>query len=323
MATGKGCLCFKRGLRTAFLFNYSNANNHGAEKEINFARLRYLTRILRQSIITIMYDDFSLNLSFLCSHHPSIAEVCRRLDFNRQQFNKYLNGQSRPSRANMRRICDFFGVTEFEILFEPSQFRNLVAVRYRPIAQEMFSAPLEHLNNLYGKSQNMDRYCGYYFRYFYSFSNAGKITKSLCVIYESEGKYFWKNIELVRDSPGSKARMLSKYEGVVFFLTNRLYVIEYETLQMNSLTQMTLYPSYHTQIGHLNGIQTGSPTRRGRQPSASKVLLEFLGHSINVKKALYSLGSFFPHEDCIPNNVVDQITNLIPEGSYVLEVGEP
>ena len=93
-------------------------------------------------------------------------------------------------------------------------------------------------------------------------------------------------------------------------------------MQINSLTQMTLYPSYHTRIGHLNGIQTGSPTRRGRRPSASKVLLEFLGHNINVKKALYTLGFFYPHEDCIPNNVADQVSNLIAEGSYVLEIAE-
>mgnify|MGYP001972390984 CR=1 FL=1 len=42
----------------------------------------------------------------------SIAAVCRRVGINRQQFNKYLAGAVRPSRHNMRRICDFFGVTE-------------------------------------------------------------------------------------------------------------------------------------------------------------------------------------------------------------------
>ena len=58
-----------------------------------------------------MATDFSANLNLLCSYQRSIAEVCRKLKLNRQQFNRYLNGQSRPSRHNMRRICDYFGVT--------------------------------------------------------------------------------------------------------------------------------------------------------------------------------------------------------------------
>src|SRR6056297_1438254 len=99
-----------------------------------------------------MSDDFTDNLAHLCSYHPSIAEVCRRIGLNRQQFNKYLSGQSRPSRANMRRICDFFGVTEAEIQLEPSQLRSLVSVRTRPVAETRLGAPLRHLDRLRRKS---------------------------------------------------------------------------------------------------------------------------------------------------------------------------
>jgi len=35
-----------------------------------------------------MLDYFASNLSYLCSYLPSVSEVCRRLKFNRQQFNK-------------------------------------------------------------------------------------------------------------------------------------------------------------------------------------------------------------------------------------------
>ena len=50
------------------------------------------------------------NLRYLCGFYPSISEVCRRLAINRQQFNKYLSGQVRPSRHNRRRMADFFGI---------------------------------------------------------------------------------------------------------------------------------------------------------------------------------------------------------------------
>ena len=71
-----------------------------------------------------MQDDFRQNLALLCSYFPSISEVCRKLDINRQQFNKYLAGSAHPSRRNMRRICDFFGVSEAELLMEPASSRR-------------------------------------------------------------------------------------------------------------------------------------------------------------------------------------------------------
>jgi len=269
-----------------------------------------------------MQDDFADNLAYLCSHHASIAEVCRRLAINRQQFNKYLSGRSRPSRANMRRICDFFGVTEAEIMMEPSQLRSLVSVRVRPVAEEALSGPMAHLDRIARKSASLDRYAGYYFRYFYSFSNPGQIMKSLGRLYIRDGRCWWKNIELIRDRGAGPARALAKYEGAAFFLTNRIYIIEYETMQANCLTQVTLYPSYHSRIGQLAGIQTGGPTRRGRRPGASKVLFEYLGQNIDVKKALYACGLFAPEDAAIPNGVGDLVANAIPAGSYVLEVEE-
>jgi hypothetical protein len=43
-------------------------------------------------------SDFTHNLGLLCSYQRSIAEICRKLGFNRQQFNKYLAGSVMPSR---------------------------------------------------------------------------------------------------------------------------------------------------------------------------------------------------------------------------------
>ncbi|WP_371055122.1 helix-turn-helix domain-containing protein [Rhodosalinus sp. K401] len=268
-------------------------------------------------------DDFADNLSFLCSHYPSIAEVCRRLGINRQQFNKYLSGQSRPSRANMRRICDFFGVTEGEIVSEASQLRSLASVRTQPFASPALDGPMAHLERLMRASGSLRRYDGFYFRYFYSFGKPGRITKSLARIYHVDGRCYWKNLELIREDGRGPADAISKYEGAVFFLTNRIYIVEYEAMQSNSITQMTLYPSYHSRIGRLTGIQTGGPTRRGRKPGASIAMLEHLGQQVDVKRALYGCGLFAPDALEIPEGVPEMIRNRIPEGGHVLEVEEP
>ncbi len=270
-----------------------------------------------------MSDEFRQNLTLLCSYLPSIAEVCRKLELNRQQFNKYLAGTSRPSRRNMRRICDFFGVSESELLMEPQQFANMVSLRRKPIGQEELSGPLRHLDRIYQRSQALDKYIGYYFRYFYSFSTPGKIIRSLASIYKESERFYWNNIELLRNPETGRSHGLNKYEGAVFYLADRIYIVEYETIELGSITQATLYPSHRSRLDTLVGIQTGGPTRRGRKPGASKVALEYLGREINVRQALKRTGLFDPGDGSIRPEILSLIENTIEPSSFVLDVEEP
>ncbi len=63
-----------------------------------------------------MSQHLGPNLKLACSHYRSISEVCRQLSINRAQFNKYLSGQSQPTAYNLKRIGDFFGVEDYELL---------------------------------------------------------------------------------------------------------------------------------------------------------------------------------------------------------------
>ncbi|MDA3876587.1 MAG: helix-turn-helix transcriptional regulator [Halothiobacillus sp.] len=270
-----------------------------------------------------MNENFKTNLALLCSYHPSIAEVCRKIGLNRQQFNKYLAGQSRPSRRNMRRICDFFGVTETEILTDAAHFESMIALWSKPLHQVELSKPQQHLDRLYQRSQSLAKYTGFYFRYFYSFGNQGQIIRSLASIYEQEGRYYWKNIEILRDAQSGRSRGLNKYEGVLFYLADRIYIMEYETLERCSVTQATFYPSYRHRLDVLLGIQTGGPTRRGRKPGASKVALEFLGRSVNTREALKRCGLFNPEDSRIRPDILPLIENRIDPTAFVLDVEEP
>ena len=59
--------------------------------------------------------QFGKNLRLLCADHPSVSEVCRQLNINRAQFNRYLNGESYPRPDMLVRICEFFN-TDARIL---------------------------------------------------------------------------------------------------------------------------------------------------------------------------------------------------------------
>lgn len=267
-------------------------------------------------------DTLARNISYLCSFYPSIADVCRRLGINRQQFNKYLGGSVRPSRHNMRCICDFFGVTEAEMLLEHGRFTEIVSLRQRPATSETLAGPLAHIDAIYRESQSLDRYVGYYFRYFYSFGHPGYIVKSLASLYEKEGRYYWKNIEIWRAKGPGFAGTTTKYVGAAVLLGERIFIIEYESMLKGAITQATLYPSYHTRITHLRGIQTGAPTFRGRKPGASLVLLEYLGRTIRVRDALRACGLYPDGDPAIDPGIRELIINRVPEGSWVLEAEE-
>ena len=66
------------------------------------------------------------NLRTLCDRHGSVAAVCRKINVNRQQFNKYLSGTHLPSAANLRIIANYFGLSVPILFSEPDEFRNLV-----------------------------------------------------------------------------------------------------------------------------------------------------------------------------------------------------
>ena len=47
------------------------------------------------------HENFSINLRIVCDEQISVAHVCRKMEINRQQFNKYLSGQIYPSKFNL------------------------------------------------------------------------------------------------------------------------------------------------------------------------------------------------------------------------------
>jgi transcriptional regulator with XRE-family HTH domain len=70
-----------------------------------------------------IHQNFGINLRIQCQKFQSIAEACRAIDINRQQFNKYLSGAMLPNARTLQRICAVFGTEEWE-LFKPEENRS-------------------------------------------------------------------------------------------------------------------------------------------------------------------------------------------------------
>ena len=143
-----------------------------------------------------MSDTLGANLRLLCSHYRSIAEVCRKLAINRAQFNKYLAGQSRPTPYNLKRICDFFGVEDYELLLPPEQFVRLLGARGPDqISGKRSDTLLELLKPLREQTGDLRRYCGYYFEYSNCMSVPGYVLLSLVHLWEEDGDFLFERQE--------------------------------------------------------------------------------------------------------------------------------
>ena len=53
-------------------------------------------------------EVFAENLRQLVAAEPSISAVCRALDINRTQFNRYLSGEAHPRPEVLKKICAYF-----------------------------------------------------------------------------------------------------------------------------------------------------------------------------------------------------------------------
>ncbi|MGK7714679.1 helix-turn-helix domain-containing protein [Acinetobacter baumannii] len=67
-----------------------------------------------------LINHIQQNLITLISSCRSVADMCRKIDVNRQQFNKYLAGQHIPSQKVLQKIARYFMIEAKDLLINPS-----------------------------------------------------------------------------------------------------------------------------------------------------------------------------------------------------------
>lgn len=268
-----------------------------------------------------MTEDFVANLNLLCGYHPSVTEVCRRLKINRPQFMRYLSGGSFPSRHILRRICDFFGVEEYEILMPHQDFGKIVKLKspkrtkLPPVLETLFDSAAH-------QSGNLAKYVGYYFRNFYSFSAPGLILRTLVHVYRHEDYTLYKTIEcLRRPNMPRRSSFLFKYSGILFMVGDRLHMIDYETIQGKEVSHAILNPASTNRVSTLMGLMMGISGTEQFQPVATRVVLEHIGTTIDRRAALQRCGLFSEKSGEIDASIIHYIGSPMTGKSHLLRTG--
>lgn len=262
-------------------------------------------------------SNFASNLRVACSCIGSIAEVCRRLQLNRPQFNRYLVGQSRPSAHTLRRLGDFFGFEAYEWWLEPAQFERLLSVR--PAVQQSARVPIAHDPNdtfgaLFAMARSsvppMERYLGAWFEYYISMSSPGSVLRSLVLIWKhgDEVVRYRRMERLAR--PGRTAGVARCcYRGTAILLNERIFLVDYEQLTGNELTQTILFPSYKNRLSRLAGLKIGVSAAGGHEPIAVRTVFEYLGQRIDVRRALRQCGLIKLDDPGLDAEITSRIDN--------------
>lgn len=267
-----------------------------------------------------LHDDLAQNLKLLCSYYKSIAEVCRRLDINRPQFNRYLSGQHKPSANTLRRLCEFFGVEVQEILLPHEQFERLVQVRprYERSTIDAAGTVLEHLDQLGKTSGELERYLGYYFEYYLSMSTPGKLLRNLVCLERRDDQVVFQRTERMQPSP-TEPPYHNRYQGIAYLLADRLFLVDYETLNRREITQTILFPSFRNRVTRLTGLKVGVSDNSQRMPCCARVLYEYLGPSVRLRKAFSLCGLYDSQDPRIDQSIREAVSNDMLPGQTLFQ----
>jgi len=254
-------------------------------------------------------EHLRANLRYLCDFTGSVSEVCRVLDINRQQFNKYLAGSTRPSPRVTSRICDHFGIDDVELALPPQRFKALMRPSHFRGQTTFSRAVMQHLQRLEDASgTRLAEFSGHWFVYYPSFSRPGLILKSLLTMRVQGSVGAFESVErVVTQRRGSSRGSRFIYEGLAFFLRERIFMVAHETTTSGELTEMILFPSYSRGGSQLHGVVLGCSARSTRMPVAAHVVMERVSGGVTRRRGLEACGLFGYDDPAVPTLVRESL----------------
>jgi transcriptional regulator with XRE-family HTH domain len=208
-----------------------------------------------------IHQVFAANLRERCKGYSSIADACRAVGINRQQFNKYLSGAMLPNARSLKRICEAFGIEDWEL------FTN----DHRTISQK--SPAITRLNELIAKNRSFHRVLelclqtkfrqGTYKCFFPLPGMDGCLVGSVLSVSNSSGFTTFTRHTLI-SSPSDPQKWLAygKHRGIVMSNGTYDFLIAHNTVSPNNMSLMCLPRDATGGIGTRVGlaiVQGGNP----------------------------------------------------------------
>jgi len=91
-------------------------------------------------------------------------------------------------------------------------------------------------------------------------------------------------------------------------------MVDYESLTAHEISQTILFPSFKNRISQLKGLKIGVSGER--MPICTRVVYEYLGKSVNLKKAFSFCGLYTMDSKYIDASIKDAIKNDMQAGEW-------
>ncbi len=251
------------------------------------------------------------NLRTLCDRHGSVAGVCRKLNVNRQQFNKYLSGAHGPSATNLKIIANYFGLSVPILFADPDEFRTLVDGNFFHAMEAARHLPeFSRFVSFMAVESNADHndIIGIYDRYQYSSIYKGFVLRSAFCIYRNKG--FLQHYYIERfpsfDDP-RKVEYVFKYHGFCFPVADRLFTADFEGIQSNEFTFGVYAQVKRNSKKFMFGISSGIAATVFRQPYSTKVALHYRGPGLLRREHLKDLTVMDRNDPSIPREALQYL----------------
>ena len=247
-----------------------------------------------------VYKLFSSNLRDECLKFESIAQVCREIGINRQQFNKYLGGQSLPNQRTLAKLATFFNIPE-EALFrnkverEPEERLDHSKLLSSPAANPhpRYQTFLEQLGNrlerdlIVGNSPTLNS--GYYFCYTPLEHHMGFTVRSLIKIsYVNNIPLFVRRTTYSAAAVAGEKHITGKHHGIVLSDRTSTFFVGSNAVFSNEISVIKIAHTDHNRetfsegIAMLHGVDN---------EILCKVCFQRLGDRMSIaKRALEELG---------------------------------
>lgn len=263
--------------------------------------------------------DLPENLRLLCSYAPSISQVARDLNMNRQQFHRYLNGDNEPSLRKLRTICDYFGVEESEILLEHKEFKDIVAIKNpQPSLSDPFGNFVAKIHQVNPTSTNDLRdSLGYYYSYVMTQELGGQVLRALIHMFAMNNYVYVKTVENYSNVKHRKRNIL-KYTGVAYHSGQEIIVHEREVFAGRMMWTTVLNPTDNDQFSIMTGLSLGITSSNRRDIAAYRVVWERLDGDASLREMLRGCGVYDYDDEQISKDIRRAIQNDIAPKEHVL-----
>jgi len=259
-------------------------------------------------------EDLAKNLRLLCSYGRSVSDVCRQAGINRHQLKRYLGGTTSPSMSTLRRLCDFFGVEEHEILMRHADFAPIVKMR-PPRLQRSRDRIAEFTSQVaeVADPRIARHYVGYYHVYFQPDRLVPEMHRALTRITLEDRCLIAKTIERYPEGAAGLPPVV-KYDGVAFVSGRTLTVMERRSHAEESAFFSILYGADDDKLTYLSGLSLGVSPDSSRTIYSVRLCWQYLGAEVDTRRRIAQCGQFPLDAPDISNYVRYCTRNDVNEG---------